>query len=203
MDRFLNFGSYLFHPLWMPSVGMVFYFGFSPSYIEPGQQHALLLLITVLTIFIPLVFLFSMRYFKMISSIHLPNVNERKIPILFFTCITAIIINSVVDVYQTEYLYYFFSGIFFSGILASFLTMLKFKLSLHVLGVSGVSVFLFSYMYAIGEVNLVLLAFFIMAIGWTASSRLHLKAHNFSEICVGFLVGIIPQIYLFKALWLY
>ncbi len=202
MDRLLNFGSFLFHPLWMPSLGTLFYFAYSPSYFEIEQQRVLLLIISVLTIFIPLVFLQSMRYFKMISSIHLPNVNERKIPILFFTCIAAMIINSVIDVYQTEYLYYFFSGIFFSGIIASVLTMLKFKLSLHILGVAGVGVFIFTYMFALGEVNLVVLAICFVALGWTASSRLHLKAHTFLELFVGFIVGIAPQFYLFKSLWM-
>lgn len=201
MSRLLNFGSYLFHPLWMPSLGAFFYFTYSPSYFEVEHQRALLFVITVLTIFIPLIFLLSMRYFGMISSIHLPNVNERKIPILFFTCIAAMIIHSVLDVYQTEYLYYFFSGIFFSGIVASLLTLLKFKLSLHVLGIAGLSAFVFAYMYALGEVNLVVLALLIIALGWTASSRLHLKAHNFLEISVGFFIGLLPQVYLFHSLW--
>lgn len=139
-----------------------------------------------------------MRYFGMISSIHLPSVNERKIPILFFTCISAMIIFSVLDVNQTEYLYYFFFGIFFSGIFASIGALLKFKLSLHVLGVAGLTTFLFAYMYALGEINLFFLAFHFFAIGWTASSRLHLKAHSFFEILIGFLAGVIPQLYLFR-----
>lgn len=198
MDRLLNFGSYLFHPLWMPSLGTLFYFVYSPSYFEQEQQRALLFIVTVLTIFIPLVFLLSMRYYKMISSLHLPTVNERKIPILFFTCIAAMIVNSVLDVYQTEYLFYFFSAIFFSGILASLLTLLNFKVSLHVLGIAGLATFIVIYMYALGEVNLIILAFSFVAVGWTASSRLHLKAHSFLELTIGFAVGVVPQIFLFK-----
>lgn len=191
----------MFHPLWMPLTGVIFYFSYTPSFYEVSFKQYLILVIAILTILLPLLFLIAMKYFDLVSSIHLPNVNERKIPILFFTCIAAMIINTVVDVYQTEYLYYFFSAIFFSGIIASILILLKFKLSLHMLGVSGLVSFAFIFMYLLGDVNLYVLGFCFIALGWTATSRLHLKAHSFLELMIGAIVGILPQFYFYKAVF--
>lgn len=191
----------MFHPLWMPLTGVIFYFSYTPSFYEVSFKQYLILVIAILTILLPLLFLIAMKYFDLVSSIHLPNVNERKIPILFFTCIAAMIINTVVDVYQTEYLYYFFSAIFFSGIIASILILLKFKLSLHMLGVSGLVSFAFIFMYLLGDVNLYVLGFCFIALGWTATSRLHLKAHSFLELMIGAIVGILPQFYFYQAVF--
>lgn len=201
MNDFLKIGSFLFHPLWMPLTGVIFYFSYTPSFYEVSFKQYLILVIAILTILLPLLFLIAMKYFDLVSSIHLTNVNERKIPILFFTCIAAMIINTVVDVYQTEYLYYFFSAIFFSGIIASILILLKFKLSLHMLGVSGLVSFAFIFMYLLGDVNLYVLGFCFIALGWTATSRLHLKAHSFLELMIGAIVGILPQFYFYQAVF--
>ncbi len=201
MNDFLKIGSFLFHPLWMPLTGVIFYFSYTPSFYEVPFKQYLILVIAILTILLPLLFLIAMKYFDLVSSIHLPNVNERKIPILFFTCIAAMIINTVIDVYQTEYLYYFFSAIFFSGIIASILILFKFKLSLHMLGVSGLASFAFIFMYLLGDINLYVLGFCFIALGWTATSRLHLKAHSFLELIVGVIVGILPQFYFYQAVF--
>ncbi len=44
-------------------------------------------------------------------------------------------------------------------------------------------------------------AFLFMMTGFVAASRLQMKAHDNKELVVGFLIGLIPQVILWK-LWL-
>jgi membrane-associated phospholipid phosphatase len=51
--------------------------------------------------------------------------------------------------------------------------------------------------YHIRFVNMI--AFFIMAVGAVATSRLYMHAHSMKEIIAGIVIGALPQI----ALWYY
>lgn len=201
MRKFLTFGSYFFHPIWLPSAGVVYYFINTKSIYPQEYIIAQIVAITAITVLIPLFFLFSLKKFKVISSYQMPKVKERRLPVLFFTSIAAFIVNFVFKGNSEEVLFYFFSGIFFTGILASILIFINFKASLHVSGIVGFTCFIFAYMLHFYQVNLLLLAVLLFGIGWVASSRLHLRAHSFSELFVGALIGALPQLYFFNLIF--
>jgi len=76
--------------------------------------------------------------------------------------------------------------------------MLKFKASLHMIGVSALTAFVYglSVYYQLPFVNLI--AFCIVCMGLVASSRLYMKAHTPIELIAGIAIGLLPQVILFK-----
>jgi hypothetical protein len=201
--RFLTFGSYFFHPVWLPLVGVMYFY---LSSIQLGLYTTEFILAQViatvaLTIVIPMFFLFSLKKFKLISSYQMPRVKERRLPVLFFTSIAAFMVNFVFGIEKAEVLFYFFSGIFFTGIFACLLTFVNFKASLHMSGVFGLTCFIGAYMFHFYQVNLVILGILVFGIGWVASSRLHLRAHSYAELGVGTLIGALPQLYFFNLIF--
>ena len=95
-------------------------------------------------------------------------------------------------------LYFFFLGGLFSGIIALTLVLLRFKASLHMIGITALTAFTYglSVYYKLPFVNL--FAFCIVCMGLVASSRLYMKAHTYTELIVGLLIGLLPQIYLYR-----
>lgn len=201
MKRFLSFGSYFFHPIWLPLAGVMYYF-LSTTGLYPSEFILAQIIATVaLTILIPLFFLFSLKKFRLISSYQMPKVKERRLPVLFFTSIAAFMVNFVFKSTDAEVLFYFFSGIFFTGIFACLLTFINFKASLHMSGMIGLTCFILAYMHHFYQVNIILLAFLVFGIGWVASSRLHLRAHSYVELLIGGLIGALPQLYFFNLIF--
>ena len=73
------------------------------------------------------------------------------------------------------------------------LSFVKIKASLHMAAISGLTVFIFALsMHFTKNLNAVI-AVLIFLNGLLASSRLHLKAHNKSELIFGFFLGAIPH----------
>ena len=65
------------------------------------------------------------------------------------------------------------------------------------IGVSALTVFIIGLSIH-NEVNTInTVAFFVLLNGLVASSRLEMKAHDYKELVIGFLCGIIPQLALF------
>ena len=195
--KFSKFISYFFHPINFPIIGTLIYFLFVPKFIFKPQEHTILLFILTSTYVLPVVLLFFFKRLKFITNYHMPTIEERKFPILFFTLLTLIIANWLFKTTIVDLL-----GVLFLGYAAGFaiaycLLFLKIKLSLHTAAIGGIIGFLiyFSLSY---EINLILLliVFFIIS-GLIATSRIHLKAHSQLEVFLGFTIGILTQILVF------
>ncbi|MCH8534051.1 MAG: hypothetical protein LAT51_03190 [Flavobacteriaceae bacterium] len=204
MDTFFKLPSYLFHPLWMPILGVSGVYYFFPISFDQINIISDLVVVFFSTIVIPLLFLLLLKKTKIIESLHLKKVKERKLPVLFFTCIAAFIINFIFPPESNQLFFYFFSGIFFSGILASVFTISNFKISLHMIGLSGIVAFIYMILSSFHFNTIIALALAILLLSWLASSRIYMKAHTTREILIGVVVGAVPQIYFFNdlATWL-
>ncbi|MCW9038336.1 hypothetical protein [Altibacter sp.] len=201
MDYFLRFAAYLMHPLLMPLIGTLLYFGITPRYVEPELIQAKVAAVAIITLFIPLITFFLLKNIGVVASIHLLEVRERKVPLMIQSVLLLLIIKMVFDPYDSPEMYYFFIGILFSAITALFLVFFKFKLSLHQMGIAGLTMFLIALSIHF-KVNMLLwIGFFFFSNGWVASSRLHTESHTYPELIVGFFVGLIPQLIL-VSFWL-
>ena len=127
--------------------------------------------------------------------------SELKIPLMLQSILLLLIIKMVFDPYDSPELYYFFVGILFSALTALILVFFKIKISLHQMGIAGVTMFLIA-LSAHFKVNLLLwiIALFV-ANGWVASSRLHTESHINSELIIGMFIGLLPQLILLN-FWL-
>ena len=195
--KFSKFISYFFHPINFPIIGTLIYFLFVPKFIFKPQEYTILLFILTSTYALPVILLFFFKRLKFITNYHMPTIEERKFPILFFTFLTLIIANWLFTTTIVDLLGVLFLGYAVGFAIAYGFLFLKIKLSLHTAAIGGIIGFLiyFSLSY---EINLILLliVFFIIS-GLIATSRIHLKAHSQLEVFLGFIVGILTQILVF------
>lgn len=201
MRILFKLASYIFHPIWMPFAGALFFFLVSPRFFPLEIIKAKLLAIAIMTLFIPIVFYFMMRSLGMASSYFLEDVKERKWPLLFHIFILLIILEYVLSAFDYPALYYYFTGIIISTILALGMVLLNLKISLHLMALGGITCFILILSFYFG-INLVYTISFMIAItGLTASSRLYFKAHTYKELFLGYSAGFIPQVFVLY-LWL-
>lgn len=194
MKLLLKSASYIFHPLWMPFTGSLLYFLLTPRFFPEGVIKAKLLAIAIITLFIPIVFYFLLKNLGKAQSVFLKDVNERKWPLFFFLLLIIMVLKQVLNVYNYQALYYYFIGILFSTLLCYLLTWLKLKASLHMVGFTGLTVFIIA-LSSHYHLNLIwTISFLILTLGLIASSRLFYRAHNYTELTTGFLIGLIPQL---------
>lgn len=201
MNNFLRIGAYILHPLLMPLIGTLLYFVITPRFLDPELLRARLFAVAIITVFIPVVSFFLLKTLKIVNSIHLEEVSERKVPLMVQGLLLLLIVKMVFDPYDNPEMYYFFVGVLFSTFTALLLVFINFKTSLHQMGIAGVTMFLIGLSVHFKVNMLVLIGFLIIGNGWVASSRLHTKSHTYIELIMGFFIGVIPQLIMFN-FWL-
>ena len=201
MNFFLKSVSYIIHPLLMPILGALIYFVVAPRFIPDEIIISKLFVLVIITIIIPIILYFLLKNLGLVSSIHIANVKQRKIPLLLQSIILIVVIKMVIDVYHFPALYFFFLGALFSLLSAIFMVLFSIKASLHMIGISAITIFVIMLSIHFG-LNLTLLIAVLMTLnGLVATSRLYCKAHTTKELIIGTVIGILPQITLAN-LWL-
>ena len=193
MNYFLQSASFIFHPLLMPLVGVGLYFKLTPKFIEPEIIIIKTYSIIIITILIPLISFFLLKNSGLVKSINLKEVKERKYPLMIQIILIFIIITRVFTKYHHPELYYFFIAVAVSSLVALILVIVNFKVSLHQMGIAGVTMFLIALSIRFTENYLFEISLFFLINGWVASSRLETKSHSISELIIGFIVGVFPQ----------
>lgn len=193
MNYFLRSASFIFHPLLMPLVGAGLYFKLTPKFIEPEIIIIKTYAIIIITILIPLISFFLLKNLRLVKSINLKEVKERKYPLMIQIILIFIIITRVFNKYHNPELYYFFVALAVSSLTALILVIFNFKASLHQMGIAGVTMFLISLSIHFTENYLFEISLFFLINGWVASSRLETKSHSISELFIGFILGVFPQ----------
>ncbi|GEQ85173.1 hypothetical protein ULMS_06810 [Patiriisocius marinistellae] len=198
MNFLLRIAAYIFHPLFMPLLGVGTYFVVTPRYTEPQFMMAKMYAVIIITIFIPLVSYFLLRSLGIVKSIHLSDIAERKYPLMAQCLLILLLMKMVFKPYDDPELYYFFVGILFTTMTALILVFFSFKISLHQMAIAGVTMFIIGLSIHF-QINLIYtMAFFFFVNGLVATSRLHTKSHTYPELIGGFFIGVIPQLILFS-----
>ncbi|TXN37117.1 hypothetical protein FVB32_02165 [Flagellimonas hymeniacidonis] len=198
MCHLLNIVSYIFHPLFVPIGGTVIYFLVTPKYSSLEVQSGNILPIFILTVIIPIIFFLILKNLGVINSIFLPTVKERKYP-LYISCILLLmILYKVIPNNYIHELFYFFTGLLTATGAALILLFLRFKTSIHLLGMGSLLMFMIGLSIHF-ETNITLaISVFTLLTGLVATSRLYLKAHSKSELLIGFLIGLCSQLIILK-----
>ena len=200
MQFLLRIISYIFHPIFIPLFGTITYFALAP-YSSLEQKNGTILPIFILTVVIPIIFFFILRNLKLITSIFVPSIKERIYPMLISSGIYFIILYKIIPQNYINEVYYFFIGLLTAAIAILVLLFLKFKASLHLLGMGSILLFLIGLSIHF-EINITIaIGLVTLLSGLVTSSRLYLKAHTIPELILGFLIGASSQLYLFK-FWL-
>lgn len=196
MDKLLKSISYIFHPLIMPLLGVLFYFSKSPRYIPIEIIQAKVVSLFILTIILPVLLYFLLKTIGIVNTVNLKTTKERIYPLILSSIIVLIVIQRILTVSQSVELYYFFIGILISNIACLILVIMKVKASIHMMAISGLFMFFIalSIHFSININTTLILMPIIM--GAIATSRLHLKAHTYIELILGTFFGFIPQLIL-------
>lgn len=201
MKEILSLFSYIFHPLFISVYAVLIFFYFGISYFDYSQIYLVVIQIVVLTIFIPVTFYYLLLSFGKVDSIMLAKTTQRKFPLMIHAVLLIVLTQKCITVESFFELHYFFSGSLISTFLALALVFLGIKASLHMIGITALTVF------AIGislhfQVRMIFeIIILILFSGFVASSRLIMKAHTNQELFYGSLIGIVPQLMLFYC-WL-
>lgn len=201
IHKILKSVSFVFHPLIMPLLGVIFYFSKTPRFIPDNIIYAKVFSTIILTFILPILLFFLLKTINKVDSIYLRSTRERVIPLLLNCVIIMLIIWRVFTPSEIQELYYFFVGILCSTLTCLILAVFKIKASIHMIAASG----FFMFAVAIGihfKININgTIALMMIILGAIATSRLHLKAHTNSELIIGLFTGLFPQLILLQ-FWL-
>jgi len=190
--------SYIFHPLLMPIAGVLLYFKISPRFFNPSFLFSKLFATTIITVIIPILSYYMLKNLNVVSEINLKDVKERRYPLLMQLFFIFLLIQIVFKGYEIPELHFFFVGILGSSVAAFILSLFSFKASLHMVGITGLLIFIIGLSIHFNQHLLSLISFLIIACGATATSRLDAKAHSYTELIIGSAVGTLPQLMTFK-----
>ncbi len=183
----------------MPTLGIILiYFvggipGFNSYSIDMDKKNAFttIFVIFIATSLIPLFITIMLKKIKVITSLQMPNREERKIPFLI-TCFCYFIayyyLRYHLELNLNGLIFYFVFFGMFATILGFFIT-LTWKISIHMIGIGGIVGILTLLSKTNHEVLLYPLITTIFCAGLIAFSRLQLRAHNLKQIIAGFFLG--------------
>jgi len=194
MQKFIRSFSYLFHPLFIPVYATLFYFFVAGKYFHNNEIYLVFVQVLILTVLLPISLFYLLQSLGRIKSKMMLDKKERRLPLTFYSLLLLMLVKHSFSSFAIPELYYYFVGVMISTVLALLLVLFSHKASLHMMGIAGFTVFVIS-IAAYYHISLtVFVAFFILCCGFVASSRLQAKAHSFSELILGTLLGILPQI---------
>jgi hypothetical protein len=201
LKKILSLFSYVFHPVFIPAYATLFYLFSNNSYFLNQEKYFVLVQVLIITVLIPILFFFLLRATGKIGSIMAPILSERKIPLLIQCFLIILLVRKGITVERYPELHFFLLGALFSTLFALLLLFVKTKASLHMMGISALTVFVFGLSVHYQSQNIFAITFLTIMNGFVASSRLVMKAHTSMELIIGVLLGSIPQILLLY-LWL-
>ncbi|NOQ75173.1 MAG: phosphatase PAP2 family protein [Crocinitomix sp.] len=202
--------SYIFHPIFMPLLGLYFLFSLETKplslykldalfYFPSEAKNFLYIIIGILTIVAPLLSLLIMYYNKMISSLTLEKKEERVYPFIlvsFYYLLAYIYVRTKIPIeLQHPALVGFLFGVLLIFVI-SFIVNFYIKISLHAAAIFGVAGMLLGYSQTQlsgfaegGPTNLFIILYFLFIAGLVSGARLFLKAHSLTEILLGSALG--------------
>ena len=192
--KFSKIISYLLHPILMPII--VLYIGINNVdyfyLIFHNYSNTLYIIILTFTMVLPLISAILFVKSGRVESLEMRKIKERRGPL--FISILIMIIGFPIF-YSIAKLSSHLSAIYISSIILlffSFLITIRWKISLHMLGIGGATGTFIALNYIFGGIYYFVVLFFFLS-GLLAFSRLDQKSHNASQVYVGFVLGCVFQ----------
>ena len=178
----------------MSVYAVLIFFIFGTPYVMYPEVYLLIIQTSILTIFLPISFYYLLLSLKKVDTIMVADVNQRKTPLVIHAVLLWILIKKSINIDFYPELYYFFLGSLVSTMTAFLLIYFNIKASLHMIGITGLTLFVIGLSIHFQIRSVYLVAFLLLCNGLIASSRLAMKAHTNKELVIGGLVGLLPQI---------
>lgn len=165
------------------------------------EKYYVLFQILIITILVPILFFLLLRSTGHVQSVMVHETSQRKIPLILQCFLYILLVKRSIVITRYPELHFFFLGALFSTILALVCSLFKIKASLHMMAITGFTVFAIGLTIHLQIQNPYWGAFLILMTGVVASSRLEMEAHTSQELLIGLSIGMLPQL-LFLYLWL-
>lgn len=182
--------SYLFHPLLMPTIGLLVLLnsGTYISLLEPAAKRAILFVMALGTLVFPLIMVPVFYYRNLINDIQNPSREERLIPLLIIFILYAITFIYFIRLPLNKIIHGYALSV---SLVAFFLLVISFKtrLSSHMTGLGGMTGLVIALILLYGTPLLGVLLLTLLASGLTGSARLWLGEQRSSEVYSGYLLG--------------
>jgi len=193
--KFSKIISYLLHPILMPII--VLYIGINNVdylyLIFHNYSNNLYVIILTFTMVLPLISAILFIKSGRVESLEMRKKEERRGPL--FVSALIMIIGFLFFYYPIAKLSVHLSAIYILSIILLFFAFLitkRWKISLHMLGIGGATGAFIALNYIFGGIYYFVVLFFFLS-GLLAFSRLDQKAHNASQVYVGFVLGCVFQ----------
>lgn len=179
----------------MPIYAVVLIFEFNP-YIDlqlpMNIQVIVLTILSVFTILLPIITAIILQKLGKVNSIHMKTAEERKWPFLFTLLWYYLGFELLTNIALPVSLYLLMIGAITIILIAHFIT-LHWKISIHMLGIGGVigAMIGLSQRFQFNHFYLILFLFFVA--GLIGYARLKTKSHNYLQVYIGFILGVIVE----------
>lgn len=201
MKKLLPLFSYLFHPIFISMFAALFYFFMKEETFSDQEKIYVLLQVFLITVIIPLLFFLLLRTTGKVDSVMINETAQRKIPMALQCLLFILLVKRTILVTRYPELHFFLLAALFATLGATILLFFKIKISLHMLGISALTVFIVGLSMHLQIKIPIVIALLILLNGIVASSRLVMKAHSPFELTLGCAFGVFPQL-LFLYLWM-
>lgn len=193
--RFAQIISVLCHPLFMPVYAVALIFQFNPyiSFQVPELLKTIVFgILAIFTIFLPIITALIMKKLGIVQSIYMKTAAERRWPFLFTAVWYFLCFKLLTTLSLPKGLYLLMIGAI-TVILIAHLITFRWKISVHMIGISGVlgAVVGLSHRFHFDHLLLVLLL--IGVAGLVGYSRLKTESHTPMQVYAGFILGFLIE----------
>lgn len=187
--------SYLFHPLLLPTLGLLLLLnsGTYISLLDPAAKRAILFVMALGTLFFPLIMLPMFYYRNLMSNLQKPAREERLIPQMIVLMLYIITFVYFVRLPLSRIIHAYVLSVAITLFLLLILGV-KFKLCSHSAGLGGLTGLIISLIFLYDTSLQGVLMLTLLAAGLTGSARLALGMQRPDAVYAGYLLGFFAVI---------
>jgi len=190
IQRFSGWISAIFHPVFYPVIVLLLLFTVHSFIIHlPWDIKRFdLLIVSINTLLIPVAYTVIFYRLKLISSLQMGNRQERILPLILYIVFTYVSYFVLKKVHQPTIIWQVMlvtAAVTFFSLLVSF----RWKISLHLTGIGGLSGMLLLFIFRVSPKFSPLWMISLILAGVLGSARLISNQHKPAEIYLGFLGG--------------
>lgn len=191
-DKLAKAVSKLFHPLIMPTYGMIFLAVLSSATILALPlivNLEVIFLFFVLTFLLPVLAIYFLVLNKRIDDLEVSNRKQRNTPYVIAMLSALVTLYLFGGMYRYLFPFQLLSAYLFSVVAAAIVNNFT-KVSAHAMGCGAMNCFLFMINLHTGTRYFWLFVASILVSGLVSSARLRLNQHNEFQVGLGFILGI-------------
>jgi len=195
MMKFAQFISVLAHPLFMPSYAFSLLMYTNPyinMMISDSTKNVVIIILSLFTIVLPILTAIILKQLRVIDSIYMKTTEERKWPFVFTLVWYYMAFQLLAKLYIPQSFLLLMLGAI-SAIGLSLIITLRWKVSIHMLGIGGLigAIISISHRFQFDHSNLIMLL--LIFAGLIGFARLKTHSHNYRQVYVGFLLGFLVE----------